>query len=214
MHQVLNFIEQHDPDLSVWLKSDKKYKWLSHRIPNEIISICSLAVAATPIKNIKVSKFFSIISDETSDVSRQEQISICLRHVDESFKVNESLIGLFGTTATDANTIVSIILQALKDHRLDIQDCRGQSYDGAANMRGKITGVQTQIRKINPLATFVYCSAHQLNLVVQEALSTHVDAVNALSVLGAVVNLLKGLLNVWLCLKTFISETKIHRLAP
>lgn len=36
--------------------------------------------------------------------------------------------------------------------------------DGAAAMRGTYNGVQAKIRELNPLAFYVYCYAHILNL--------------------------------------------------
>lgn len=41
----------------------------------------------------------------------------------------------------------------------------GQAYDGASTLSGHVTGVQTQIRKTAPLATYVHCSSRVLNLV-------------------------------------------------
>jgi len=42
----------------------------------------------------------------------------------------------------------------------------GQSYDGAQNMRGEYNGLQSFIKEKCPTATFIWCSAHRLNLVV------------------------------------------------
>lgn len=49
--------------------------------------------------------------------------------------------------------------------QLDISNCRGQCYDNAANMSGTYSGLQARIRQINPLAEWVPCAAHTLNLV-------------------------------------------------
>lgn len=46
---------------------------------------------------------------------------------------------------------------------------RGQGYDNGAYMRGKHNGLQKKILKINSRAFFVLCSAHSLNLVVNDA---------------------------------------------
>jgi len=48
---------------------------------------------------------------------------------------------------------------------LDISNLRGQSYDNASNMSGIYTGLPARIRKLNPLALYVPCAAHSLNLV-------------------------------------------------
>lgn len=59
----------------------------------------------------------------------------------------------------------TIILDTLLSLGLDINDCRGQSYDNAANMSGAYTGLQARIKQHNPLTFYVPCSAHSLNLV-------------------------------------------------
>ena len=41
---------------------------------------------------------------------------------------------------------------------------RAQGYDGASNMAGKFSGVQAIVKERAPLATYVHCKAHQLNL--------------------------------------------------
>ena len=49
-----------------------------------------------------------------------------------------------------------------------------QTYDGAATMKGRINGVQAQIRKDYPLTYFVHCYAHQLNLVMEQACAKNI----------------------------------------
>jgi len=47
----------------------------------------------------------------------------------------------------------------------------GQGYDGASSMSGRLNGVQTKFREIAPLAAYVHCSSHVLNLVLNTACS-------------------------------------------
>ena len=46
---------------------------------------------------------------------------------------------------------------------------RGQGCDGAANMCGKQRGAATRINQQFPLALYVHCSAHVLNLCIVKA---------------------------------------------
>lgn len=46
------------------------------------------------------------------------------------------------------------------------EDVCAQSYDGAAAMQGEYSGLRTLIQKENPRALYIWCFAHQLNLVV------------------------------------------------
>jgi hypothetical protein len=59
----------------------------------------------------------------------------------------------------------------------DITKLRGQGYDGAANMSGSYTGVQTRIREVAPDARYVHCANHRLNLVLNDSVK-HVDEVS------------------------------------
>ena len=45
-----------------------------------------------------------------------------------------------------------------------MSDCRGQCYDGAANMSGSKSGVAMQFRSEETRATFIHCYGHALNL--------------------------------------------------
>lgn len=57
------------------------------------------------------------------------------------------------------------VLSLLENLEIDINNCRGQSYDNASNMSGAYTGLQARIVKHNSLAMYVPCSAHSLNSV-------------------------------------------------
>ena len=51
--------------------------------------------------------------------------------------------------------------------------CYGQSYDGASTMSGEISGLQTNIREVAPNALFTQCCAHNLNLILMDAVSSN-----------------------------------------
>ena len=44
--------------------------------------------------------------------------------------------------------------------------CRGQCYDGAANMKGGNTGVAKQLLDEEHRALYTHCNGHALNLAV------------------------------------------------
>ena len=55
-----------------------------------------------------------------------------------------------------------------KNH-LDPKLLRGQGYDGASNMAGKIKGETTIITSKHPLVLYFHCASHQLNLAVMKS---------------------------------------------
>lgn len=56
--------------------------------------------------------FFAICCDETTDVSAKEQMSICIRFVEDSY-IREEFIGFVELTKTDAETISQSILSCM-----------------------------------------------------------------------------------------------------
>ena len=69
-------------------------------------------------------------------------------------KAMESFLGFVETADTSACKLANKVLDSKTSHSLDLSKCRGQGYDGAANMRGLYSGVQARIREMEPLATY------------------------------------------------------------
>ena len=61
--------------------------------------------------------------------------------------------------------LARLLLSYLDDNGIGIAHCRGQTYDNALNMSGQCNGVRANIQMVNPLAIFIPCFAHSLNLV-------------------------------------------------
>ncbi|XP_062504942.1 zinc finger MYM-type protein 1-like [Corticium candelabrum] len=51
-----------------------------------------------------------------------------------------------------------------------MKNCRGQCYDGAANMAGVRTGVATQLLAVERRALYTHCYGHSLNLACQDTI--------------------------------------------
>ena len=65
--------------------------------------------------------------------------------------------------------LLVITLEEISKGLINLKNCRDQSYDEATHMKGHLTGVQTRVRGIQPMAIFSYCSRHMLNLVLKDA---------------------------------------------
>ncbi|XP_044147234.1 zinc finger MYM-type protein 1-like [Bufo gargarizans] len=148
--------------------------YLGYKIQNEIIAIVGTKIREKIIRSLNESKYFSIILDCTPDMSHTEQISIVVRFVvlDQSAKkieVREHFLDFCPVNNTTSEGLTSFLLAYLKNNHIAIENMRGQGYDNGANMKGKHNGLQQRILNINPRAFFVPCSAHTLNLVVNDA---------------------------------------------
>ena len=69
--------------------------------------------------------------------------------------------------------------------------CRGQAYDGAANMQGRRTEVAARILIENNAAIPVHCLAHSLNLCLQGVGKSIISLRNALESVKEISNLIR-----------------------
>ena len=113
------------------------------------------------------SSTFTIMIDETTDVSTKEQVVIVFRWVDSLLMSHEDFVGLYVTDLTTSDALVTLIKDTLLRMNLKLENCRGQCYDGASNMRGCVTGVATLLND-EPRAIYTHCYGHALNLACQD----------------------------------------------
>jgi hypothetical protein len=107
--------------------SSKNATMISKTIQNEIISSIGDVIRSKIVAKIKKAKFYSLLADETTDVSMTAQLTICIRYVDELLEnsaskplyvLQEDFLGF--AEVTDARG------QNLKKYLL--QNCRMQVY--------------------------------------------------------------------------------------
>lgn len=166
----------------------KNASYISKTTQNDLIECCGELIRNKIVDKIKKSKFFTIIADETTDVSVCEQLTICIRYFDVDTKeIQEDFLMFVEVVKLTGENIAHHILKALESLNLDITLCRGQAYDGGANMSGKIKGVQARISSIQPLAFFTHCASHRLNLAISTA-CTISSIRNAVGVISSVAN--------------------------
>ncbi|XP_068242196.1 zinc finger MYM-type protein 1-like [Palaemon carinicauda] len=150
---------------------------LSNRTQNDLIKALAISVRRVILEEIHKSKIFSILMDETTDVSHTEQVSFVVIYVHD-FKIKEHFIQVFNVQSTTGEALEKEVISMLNKNNLNIDDMRGQGNDGAANMSGIYNGLQSRLQKQNPKALHVHCHAHSLNLVSVESAksSTHFAA--------------------------------------
>ena len=127
--------------------------------------------------------------DTTSDITRSDQVSIVLRWVcidSEVVTIKETFLGFVHTTMSTAKGLADLVSKAQVDHGLDLCEVRGQGYDGASVMSGKVGGVQKcfldiiktyQTDGVDIRASFVHCASHNLNLVINDAAEATIEGI-------------------------------------
>lgn len=170
------------------LNSGGNAMYTSSCIQNELIIIFGELIQEQIVKQVYNSDFYSIIADETTDIAQIEQLSLCVRYVDEkTMLTKEDFLGFVPVKDLTGAGLTSTILETLIKLGLDLSKLRGQGYDGASNMRGEFRGVQALVKEKFPKALYTHCVSHSLNLCVSD--STKIQGIrNAFGVISEVCN--------------------------
>ena len=127
-------------------------------------------------RSINKSPFWSIILDTTSGITRKDQLSVVARWVKvtaNSVEHVDSFLGFIEVTSPDAQGLVESTKKFIQELGIDISIFRVQGYDGVSVMSGVYGGVQRLIKDMctSPVP-FVHCASHNLNLVINDAVSS------------------------------------------
>ena len=125
-------------------------------VQNEILAIVSKFVLDHIVGQIKAAGAFSVIADETSDISNLEQASLYIRFVHEG-EICEKFIGFMETASTTGQSLFELIKTTLQSNSLDLSKIVGQGYDGASNMSSSRVGVSGLMRNEAPRAIYIHC---------------------------------------------------------
>ena len=114
-------------------------------------------------------KIYAILADECTDVTGTELMTVVIRYVSStSGMILEKTIGTVRVDDTSSEELFKSVVKVLARVNLQVSESRAQGYDGASNMSGHLTGLAARVKEISPLAIYVHCCNHRLNLVVQK----------------------------------------------
>lgn len=125
--------------------------------------------------------YYSVLADETKDMSKQEQMSIVLRCVDvQTALVTERFLTFVPAMSLNAESLCKYILDTLNQFDIDPRCMVSQGYDGASVMSGHCSGVNKESRK---LLLMLYTYTVKLNLVLVDCVKNNSFAFNFFSLL-------------------------------
>ena len=101
--QLLHLRANDLPILKDWLV--RPTTWTSWATQNEVVEIMSHEILRSIFSEVRANKFFTVLADETGDISRVEQLVIMIRHVSCELEVSEDLLGLHSLERSDSETI-------------------------------------------------------------------------------------------------------------
>ncbi|XP_022843312.1 zinc finger MYM-type protein 1-like [Olea europaea var. sylvestris] len=185
----LQFLAAHNETINAVTLGNAPHncKLTSPDVQKDIVNACAIETINVIIKYVGDS-LFSILVDESCDVSMKEQMSIVLRYVDNSGHVNERFIGIEHVTSTTALSLKAAIDKVFSRYNLSMSRLRGQGYDGASNMQGKFNGLKTLILKEGPCAFYIHFFAHQLQVALVAVTKKNIPITNFFLVVGNVIN--------------------------
>ena len=169
-------------------------KYLSPNIQNQIINICGSLIGKKIVCEVHESVPFTILADESADVSAHEQLSISARYInirnDNIPIIYEKFLGFVTVTDLTGEGIANSIESFCISSGLDLKRMVGLGLDGASSMSGKYKGVQARIREKYPMVHYTHCASHSLNLAIAKANTVVVR--NTFSSLASIISFFHG----------------------
>ena len=168
---LLKLLAKHNETLNTHMKAPEMrcVTYMSPQIQNELLDVMGKHIVLHDIvQDIKEAKLCSICADEVTS-HNTEELAICVRFVDAQSNIREEFLTFVKLTRLTGETIAHEILSTLEELQIPVKNMRGQGYDGASNMSSVRVGVQARIKEKSPLATYVHCSGHCLNLVISHS---------------------------------------------
>ncbi|KAF0702097.1 52 kDa repressor of the inhibitor of the protein kinase-like, partial [Aphis craccivora] len=161
-----------------------KATYISPIVQNELIDCCSTIVTEIILKEIKETKFYSVIFDETTDISHSSQMSIVIRYVHKAV-VKENFIAFIDCHAYLYNTgtqknlepklngevLGDAVISLLQKFDLDLKYCVGIGTDGCSVMVSLVRGAVQKIQSYAKNAIHCPCANHALNLSISKSSS-------------------------------------------
>lgn len=120
-YYLVKFLATKDPILSSWFK--RCHDYISPQCQNEYLALFANTIVseiASTIRSLSVLQF-SIIMDGTQDIQGKEQVSICLRYVDQDLVPQEVFVGLYEVLGTTGEQMAKLAIDVLL--RLNIPIC-------------------------------------------------------------------------------------------
>ncbi|KAJ8910916.1 hypothetical protein NQ315_014250 [Exocentrus adspersus] len=116
-------------------------------------------------ENLKSNKF-SVIIDETTDISSKKCLAILARFYNKNkMAVTEQLLAVLEVNDCTANGLTTAIITLLDKHKINHTNIIGLAADNAAVMMGDIGGVQAKLKQqVNPNIFVIGCICHSLHL--------------------------------------------------
>uniref|UniRef100_H3A0I3 DUF4371 domain-containing protein n=1 Tax=Latimeria chalumnae TaxID=7897 RepID=H3A0I3_LATCH len=141
--EILELVASTQPNLFNRLRSRYGH-YTSHQYQNDLIHSAAEVLRESIVEEVRQAKYFSVLVDETKDVSKKEQLCLLL-HYHRKGIIQERALGCFHIENLNAQSVSNLIIQEVQHLKFDVNYTVAQCYDAASVLSGHLTGVQTQI---------------------------------------------------------------------
>jgi hypothetical protein len=188
--ELLHFLSRNNEAIKrvTFSEAPKHNKLTSPDIQKDITQAAAEEITNVIIKDLGDS-LFSILIDESRDISIKEQMAVVIRYVDNNGHIIERFLGIQHVSDTTASSLKAAIEALFSKHGLSISRLRGQGYDGASNMRGEFNGLKALILNNNPSAYYVHCFAHRLQLTLVAVTKKHNEVGDVFNFISSIINI-------------------------
>ena len=113
---------------------------------------------------------YSLIVDESTDVSCQKHLCVCVRYFSISANDMKTVfLGLIPVTSTTGEDLFQAISKFMADRDIKLVNCIGFASDDASNMVGAHNSVWSRLKAAAPQCILSKCVCHSLALCAQHA---------------------------------------------
>ena len=135
-----------------------------------MMKIIALQILREIAKNLQDTDFYSVMDDETTNVSNVSQLVICMRWVHLDLVTHDEFIELKDISCTSADSIVTEIKDKLIHMNVKLNKYRWLCYDWCSTVRSYKNRVVVQIKEEEKLALYTHCYTHLLNLAIGDTM--------------------------------------------
>ena len=140
----------------------------SHQSAESMQDAIAAVLKSNVDKLVQASPFFSLLIDESTDVSNHENLVVYVKLLNDC-KPELHFLENINVRDGKAETITSAINMLMQKRNLQKNKMTGFGSDGASVMTGKNNGVAKRMKDDSPYLISIHCMAHRLALCTSQA---------------------------------------------